>query len=84
MGGAPFLEAIARRVAREEIAMADARRSYRGLLALPAFGLFDAAGELVATIRAHDATEARDLFRQYGMKGARVKRLDTTRTMGMG
>jgi hypothetical protein len=37
------------------------RRSYRGLMSLPAWGLYAADGSLLATI-ARPATEARDLF----------------------
>lgn len=51
------------------------RRSYRGLMGLPAYGLYDEAGALVATIRAATAFDARDLFRRHGLKGARVKRI---------
>ena len=50
------------------------RTSYRRLAKLPAFGLF-AAGELVATVRAETAIEARDLFKQAGLQGDRVRRL---------
>lgn len=50
------------------------RRSYRGLLAQPAWGLYK-DGKLVATIRAKDAYEARDLFKQHRLDGDRVKRI---------
>lgn len=52
------------------------RRSYRGLSRLPAYGLYDTAGRLVATIRAASATDARDLFRRHGLSGARVRRVE--------
>jgi hypothetical protein len=51
------------------------RRSYRQVAALPAFGLYGPHGELVATVRARSAPEARDLFRAHGLVGARVKRI---------
>jgi hypothetical protein len=61
------------------------RRSYRQLAELPAFGLFRASGELVATIRALSARQASDLFRRAGygrqaQPGDRVRRLDATRS----
>jgi len=52
------------------------RRSYRGLMTLPAFGLYDTANRLVATIRAESAEAARDLFRRHGLRGARVRRIE--------
>jgi hypothetical protein len=60
------------------------RRSYTYLTQLPAFGLFRASGELVATIRALSARQASDLFRRAGygrqaQPGDRVRRLDATR-----
>ena len=51
------------------------RRSYSGLMRLPAWGLFDADGALVASVRAARAIEARELFRRQGLVGARVRRL---------
>lgn len=51
------------------------RRLYRRLITLPAWGLYDADGTLVATIRAEDAYVARDLFHVYGCEGVRVRRL---------
>jgi hypothetical protein len=57
-----------------------ARRSYRGLIRLPAFGLYDEAGALVATIRAATATDARDLFRRHGLSGARVRAVESRTT----
>jgi hypothetical protein len=48
--------------------------SYRKLSALPAFGLY--SGErLVATIRAPDALDAREIFRRHGFAGTRVRRI---------
>lgn len=55
--------------------MAASRRSYRGLMALPAWGLYDAIGALVASCRAALATDARDLFKRHGLQGARVRRI---------
>jgi hypothetical protein len=52
------------------------RRSYRGLMALPAWGLYEADGALVATIRAPGAPEAADLFEAHGFErgaGRRVR-----------
>ena len=57
------------------------RRSYRGLLVLPAWLLFDAAGGVVASVRAESAQAARLLFRT-GLplddvrRGVRVRRAD--------
>jgi hypothetical protein len=51
------------------------RRSYSGLMSLPAWGLFDGIGALVATVRARTAFDARDLFREHGLQGERVKRI---------
>jgi hypothetical protein len=58
--------------------MADVTRrrfSYSALSRLPVFGLYDWRGKLVATIRAADPYEARDLFRAHGLEGERVRRL---------
>jgi hypothetical protein len=60
------------------------RRSYRRLAELPAYGLFRASGELVASIRALSAAQARDLFRRAGygrqaQPGDRIRRLDASR-----
>jgi hypothetical protein len=58
-----------------------ARRSYRGLSQLPAYGLYNAHGELIATCRAANAEDARELFHRYVGKmpelldGRRVKRI---------
>jgi hypothetical protein len=57
------------------------RRSYSGLMRLPAYGLYDAQAALVATVRAATASEARDLFRKHGMRGARVRRVDLHREL---
>ena len=51
------------------------RRSYRGLLAMPAWGLYDSYGMLVASVRAEDAVAARDIFRRSGFSGFRVRRI---------
>jgi hypothetical protein len=51
-----------------------ARRSYRGLMALPAWGLY--RGEkLIASVRARDAYDARDIFRVHRLTGERVRRI---------
>jgi hypothetical protein len=59
--------------------MASGRRSYRGLLRLPAFGLYDEHGKLVASVRAVTIEDARDVFRRYatryGYTGVRVRKL---------
>ena len=47
------------------------RHSYRALMALPAWGLYDADDGLVATVRAGTAIEARDLFNEAGLAGSR-------------
>ena len=41
---------------------------------LPAYGLY-AGGKLVATVRAAKALDARDVFREHGLTGDRVKRI---------
>jgi len=51
------------------------RRSYSGLMRLPAYGLYDRDGKLVATIRANSAEEARDIFKRAFLNGDRVRRL---------
>jgi hypothetical protein len=50
------------------------RRLYRRLIGLPAWGLYQ-GDELVATIRAENAYVARDLFREFGLTGDRVRRM---------
>lgn len=79
--GSPLAAAVPR-VSRARVARVDAagvpvkgRGSYRGLMALPAWGLYDAADGLVATCRAKDAYVARDLFKRHGLEGARVRRV---------
>jgi hypothetical protein len=57
------------------------RRSYSKLSRLPAFGLYDEDGRLVATIRADSAADARDLFRRHRLSGARVRRVGAKPTM---
>jgi hypothetical protein len=52
------------------------RHSYSGVSALPAWWLMDADGNLVASIRAATAVEARDLFKREGLSGVRVKRAE--------
>lgn len=47
------------------------RRSYRKLLAMPAYGLYK-GDKLVATIRAENAYQARAIFRQHDLSGDRV------------
>jgi hypothetical protein len=49
------------------------RRSYRELMQLPVWGLYRKDGSLRATIRAESAREARRLFTQHGLFGARVR-----------
>jgi hypothetical protein len=51
------------------------RRSYRGLMSKPAWGLFDSRGRIVASVRADTAQLARDLFKTDNLKGERVRRL---------
>ena len=51
------------------------RTSYTQIASLPAWGLFDAEDLLVASVRAEDAFCARDLFRQAGLNGKRVRKL---------
>lgn len=48
--------------------MALGRSSYRGLSRLPAWGLYSPSGDLLATVRAVNAWEARDLFRRHAHK----------------
>lgn len=38
--------------------------SYSGLLRLPAWGLYDERGKLVASVRAHSNWEARAIFKE--------------------
>jgi hypothetical protein len=45
------------------------RRSYTGLMSLPAWGLFDRDGKLVASIRAKTAFEAKLLFKSGLVEG---------------
>jgi hypothetical protein len=56
--------------------VAERPRGYRKLAGLPAWGLYAADGKLVASVRAFDAMEARDLFKRAGESGERVKRID--------
>lgn len=48
---------------------------YRRLMELPAWGLFDREGRLVASIRAEDAHVARTLFKAHGYSGYRVRKV---------
>jgi hypothetical protein len=50
--------------------------SYNAQLAKPAWWLLDAAGAVVASIRADTAIEARDAFKREGLTGARVKKAE--------
>lgn len=50
------------------------RRSYRGLVSLPAWGLYD-GNRIVASVRAETAVAARDLFHKHGLVGKRVRRV---------
>jgi len=52
------------------------RRSYRRLMSLPVWALFDRQ-KLVATVRAEDASEARQLFKDEGMKGTWLRKLSS-------
>lgn len=58
------------------------RRSYRSLISSQSFGLFDGDSSLIATCRARNAEDARELFRRYVEKmpelaqGKKVKKLD--------
>lgn len=49
------------------------RRSYSGLMRLPAYGLYSAQGELVATVRASSAEDARAIFRRHRLSGVVVR-----------
>ena len=51
--------------------------SYARLMSLPPWGLYDAEGKLIATIRAHTAMAARELFRAHGyaLEGGRVRKV---------
>jgi hypothetical protein len=51
------------------------RRSYGGLMRLPVWRLDDAAGKLVAMVRAESAERAREVFHRHNLKGARVRRI---------
>lgn len=51
------------------------RRSYRGLMAAPVWGTYDANDHLLATIRAFSIEEATACFEKAGMLGAYVKPL---------
>ena len=52
------------------------RRSYSGLMRLPAFGLYR-EDCLVATVRAKTAPDAREIFKRHelGQQGDRVRRI---------
>lgn len=52
------------------------RRSYSGLMRLPAWRLDDAEDGIIASVRAATAQEARELFRAHGLAGSRVRRAD--------
>jgi hypothetical protein len=45
------------------------RRGYRHLSSLPAFHLLDTDHNLVASVRAQDADEARTIFKLFGLSG---------------
>jgi hypothetical protein len=69
-----IMDRAARRMLEERLALADHRDSYRR--GMPAWGVYDAAGKLVATIRAPSAEEARGLFHRHGIRlSGRVRRL---------
>lgn len=58
------------------------RRSYRYLMSLPVYGLYDAQGDLLGTVRAEGHVTARELFRTYNKNptygfstGVRVARI---------
>jgi len=58
------------------------RRSYQALSRMPAWGLYDDKGQLVATISAPDAHAARALFHKHNarnpdhlLQGSRVRRM---------
>lgn len=60
------------------------RRSYSGLMAEPAWGLYahqgttntaNAKDKLVASCRAPDIHAAHALFKKFGLRGDRVRRL---------
>jgi metallophosphoesterase superfamily enzyme len=50
------------------------RRSYGGLMKLPAWGLY-VGDRLVASARAASAYDAQQLFRAHGLEGERVRRI---------
>lgn len=49
------------------------RRSYSGLMRQPAWLLYD-GDELVASVRARSANEARELFKKAGLQGTMLTR----------
>lgn len=52
------------------------RSSYRGLMGKPAWLLYNGE-ELIASVRADDADDARELFRAAGLRGTHVRRADS-------
>ena len=51
------------------------RSRYGRLLRLPAWGLYDDDGKLLATVRARDAEDAKTVFVMYGYHGDDVRPL---------
>jgi hypothetical protein len=49
------------------------RRSYRRLLALPAWLLYE-GGKLVASVRAEDAQAAREIFKTHKLDGTHMRK----------
>lgn len=50
------------------------RRSYRGLMGMPAWRLYGRGGAIVASCRAATLKEARELFARHGFVGARIRK----------
>lgn len=59
----------------------DDRASYSEVSALPAWVLVDAEDRIVASVRAPTAIRARDIFRENGQTGARVRRAEVAPTV---
>jgi hypothetical protein len=55
------------------------RRSYSGLMSLPAWGLYDKNGKIVATVRTKTSGEAVGIFNEHGLVGLFVKKVETVK-----
>lgn len=53
------------------------RARYGRLLSMPAWGLYDDDGNLIATLRAENAEDAKTLFITYGYHGDDVRPMTT-------